>query len=588
MRSSVKRSALVLAMALCVAAPGLALTNIATGVTGGIGIAADPGGNTVYYVDWNGGTLKRITLSPPDCIAPACAVTTIASGLSHPQDVALDTANNVAYVTTRDDAGTTGKLWRIELTAPFAKTLVTFNFGAPHQIALDAATDTAYTVGYDSGILWKVQLSTGIKKKIFTGLQKPIGLAVTADRTRAYVTEETPGRINEIEIATAKSLRTIAIGATPFYLTWADPTESSLYVVRRGTKDIQRVDLPTSATVTALSGLPALPSGVAVHPFGGAIYVAADNVVVRENLGTLPATEPVFLGVGNIPSSSIDLVDGYATTPAGYFMQVKDAPFGGTLNIFGNFTTFAAIGTHYRVMVRRNGGPEAPLVQSWTMARWDPVSSMYKSFTVIPDSDGRYAIPPEYPSTPHRLLPAFLMMRWPTSLNGLYELRVEVYQQSGASFVDKTFMIPTGNKLTLRVDNDPPVVALNGIYQLGLPNPVGTCAIVSAPPSTFQLQITAHDPNGHLLSYSAVAYWGNNKSGTVIPGVGYSAQDGPRTWFGVTNLKAPAAGWAAQCNCAHSFFVHASKRTTDGYSYVYYSSAHRSITIMNTGTTCAP
>ena len=571
-----------------IAAPA-AFVNVATGVGAGVGIAADPAGGAVYYVEWNGGTLRRLALSPPECTAPACAVTSIATGLAHPQDVALDTASGFAYVTTRDDVGTTGSLWRVALTPPHTRTLVTFNLGAPHQIALDPATDTAWVVGYDAGILWKITLSTGSKVAVATGLLRPIGLAVNAARTRAYVTEETPQRVNEIDLATGVSLRTIAVGATPFYLAWADPTQASLYVVRRGPRDLYRVDLPTSAGAVALSGLPVLPSGVALNPLIGGLFVAADAVIVRDDLGVLPATEPVFLGVGNIPSTSIDRTHGYATTAPTYFFRVTDAPFGGTLNLFGNFTTFSSIGTHYRVMMSSDGGLTwAPLRTSWTMYRWNIAAARYDPATIAPDADGRYAIPPEYPATPHRLYPVFLMMQWPSGANGLYRFMVEVYQQTGATFQNRTHLLPApANGLTLRVDNTSPDAEIVNIFQHGSATPVSACAVVTAPvsnPARYDLSINARDPNGHLLSYHAVAYWENNKSSTVIPTVSYAAQDGPRTWYGVTNLRGPMPnGWPANCNCAHTFRLRVTKRTTNGYNYVYAREATRSITVQNTG-----
>ena len=39
-----------------------AFTNIATGLNGAVGIAADPTGSAVYFTEWNTGALKRIAL----------------------------------------------------------------------------------------------------------------------------------------------------------------------------------------------------------------------------------------------------------------------------------------------------------------------------------------------------------------------------------------------------------------------------------------------------------------------------------------------------------------------------------------------
>ena len=588
--------AAVACIALMASPAHAAMNTVVAGVGAGIGIAADPSGNSVYYVEWGAGNLKRIDLAPGCDTAPpgTCAVATVMSGLSHPQDVALDPAHNAAYVTTRDDLGTTGKLWRIDLTTSVA-TLVTFNLGAPHQIALDVATNTAYVVGFDSGRLWRIDLATGSKTTVVSGLGHPVGLAITADRTTAYVTEQTPPRLSRIDLATG-TRTTVTGGLTsPFYLHWTDAAQTTLLLVQRDpANNVQRVDIPTSAIAPAITGLPSRPSAIALNAAGGAAYVATNDTITRVDLADLPIGEPVFIAVGNVPSTKI--VDGYATTDPGYFLQVKDAPFGGTLNILGNLSNFRSLGaTHYRVNVSKDGAPPQALDLSWNAYRWNPVTSEYELTGVGPiPGDTRYAIPVEYPTAPHRWIPAFLMMQWPSGDNGLYTFSVEIFAQTGpATFTDLTFTLPAAkNSLTLKVDNTSPAVDLVSIYQHGSAVPVAPCQIVSAPvlsPARYDVKITAHDPNGHMYSYGVIALWGDNASGTVIPTETYAThvnEDGPRLWNGEVNLRGPAAGWAASCNCAHTFIVTAWKRTINGYGRLYWEDSHQSITINNTGVSC--
>jgi len=169
-RSAVPRArAAVLAAAIgLLAGAAHAFTNIATGLSAAIGVAADPSGTAVYFTEWNTGALKKITLVPGCTAATPCPVTIVASGFSHPQDVALDVAHNAAYVTTRDDPGTTGALWKVDLTSG-TRTLITFNLGAPHQIVLDVPTDSAYIIGFSVGRLWRVDLLTGSKTTVMSG-----------------------------------------------------------------------------------------------------------------------------------------------------------------------------------------------------------------------------------------------------------------------------------------------------------------------------------------------------------------------------------------------------------------------------------
>jgi len=577
-----------------------AFTNIATGLNGAVGIAADPTGSAVYFTEWNTGALKRIALTPGCTAATPCPVTTVASGFSHPQDVALDLAHGNAYVTTRDDAGTTGALWRVDL-ATGTPSLVTFNLGAPHQIALDVPTNSAYVVGFSSGRLWKINLATGSKTTILSGLVNPVGVAFTADRTRAYVTEQSaPGRLTAVDINLRTRIGTVANGLlNPFYLNWTDPAQSALYIVERDPNNrVLRYDVPSSITAPVITGLPFRPSGIALDIGGGAAYVSTNASVVRVDLAALPSA-PVFLGVGNVPSTSIG-ADGYATTPPGYFLQVKDVPFGGTLNIFGNFTNFVALGaTHYRVNVSYAGGPAAPVLATWGAARWNPVTSLYETAPVAPlPGDDRYAIPSEYlAGHPERWYPPFLMVRWPSGANGLYTFSVQIFSLSGTTWTDLTPLLPAAaNQLTVRIDNDPPDVDITQIYLMSPFTAIQACDIVGPPtfPAVlnprYQVRIRAYDPNGHMLNYGVVVYWGHNQSSVVIPTENYQPghvdADGPRLWRGVSNLLGPAAGWPACRNCAHTFFVDAWKRTIDGYGYILHRNAHQSITINNTTNTC--
>jgi DNA-binding beta-propeller fold protein YncE len=592
-----KRAVLALSLGLlCQTAQ--AFTNMATGVAGGIGIAADPSGSAVYYVEF-GGALKRIRLTPPGCTAATpCPIDTVASGFSHPEDVALDTVHNLAYVTTRDDPGTTGALWSVDLTTG-VRTLIAFNLGAPQQIVLDVPTNSAYIVGFDIGRLWKVQLDTGSKTTLMSGLGHPVGVAVTADRARAYVTEQSPSRLALIDLATHTRISNVATGLTsPFFLQWTDPAQTALFLVQRDpVNNVLRFDVPSSIIAPVITGLPVRPSAIAVNALAGVAYVATNDFVVRVDLNVLPMAEPVFLAVGNVPSTSI--IDGYATTTPGYWYQVKDSPFGGTLNIFGNLSNFKSLGaTHYRVKVSKDGGAPTTLTNTWTTGHWNPVTSVFESAPIAPiPGDDRYLIPAEYPTFPQRWSPPFLMMRWPSSVNGMYTFSVEIWQLSGAIWTNLTALLPPAkNQLTLLIDNDPPDVDLLNIYwhnDVAHTSPIPACTIVKNPPFTtnvFDFQLRAYDANGHLLSYTLTGYWGHNLSGTVIPTDSYSSHinaDGLHLWRGQFNLIGPLpAGWAAPCNCAYTFFVGAWKRTIDGYSYLSYREAHQSITIDNTGIAC--
>ena len=582
---------IILMTALAVPAFAVTQTDIATGLSGAIGIAADPGGNAVYFVEFNSGTLKRLATTP-GCTLITCTPTVVASGFQHPEDVALDLVHNAAYVTTREGPGAlnTGALWRVDLGTGLPA-LVTFNLEAPQQIALDVPANKAYVTGFSGGRLWEIQLDSGSHVPIVSGLVNPIGVVLTADRTRAYVSEQSPTpRVTAIDVATRTNLGpVVGSGLTsPFFLRFTDPAESALFVVQRDpANSVMRIELPTSSTSTPITGLPFRPSALTVDLLRAAVYVATDSKIVRVDRSELP-DQPVFLAVGQIPSTDID-TDGYATSTNP--LPVQDAPFGGTVDIIGNFTNFKALGaTHYRVLVSRDGGAFTPLNLSWNAQLFNIASGHYVPTPVAPDIDGRYALPAQ----PELWLPLFQLMRWPTGSNGLYSFRVELYKPGAAAgtWDDLTPLLAVGNQLALRVDNDLPEAEILHLYQTGASdaNFIKACQIVSSGTSHFEVKFNAHDPNGHLASYRVYALFGNNSSATVVPIQTYATHvnaDGLHHWNGVVNLRGPTGGWAATCNCAHTFVLEVWKRTTDGRNALQRRDWHQSITINNiTAPTC--
>src|SRR5262249_62353824 len=70
-------SVLALGLALCNPAKAATTIDMATGVTAGVGIASDPVNANIYYVEFNGGTLKRIHITPGCDLTspPTCPIT---------------------------------------------------------------------------------------------------------------------------------------------------------------------------------------------------------------------------------------------------------------------------------------------------------------------------------------------------------------------------------------------------------------------------------------------------------------------------------------------------------------------------------
>ena len=137
------------------------------------------------------------------------------------------------------------------------------------------------------------------------------------------------------------------------------------------------------------------------------------------------------------------------------------------------------------------------------------------------------------------------------------------------------------------IDNVWPSVSIDTIWHGMGVNPVGTCGIVNTGVDGFTFHITAVDPDQHLLSWSLIALWGDNKS-KAVDADNYNNHVSPtRLWAGVSG-NVPAALWMSTDPsdpvfshwCAHTFVLGVWDRTIDGWTNIHYAEYHKSITIM--------
>lgn len=298
-------------------------------------------------------------------------------------------------------------------------------------------------------------------------------------------------------------------------------------------------------------------------------------------LATLPSYPGgaglAFAGVGLVPKNYI--FGGYANINMPSYYVATDAPFGGKLNVFGNWPYLRARGAaSYKVWYRRNPGAWAELKQTWTNfqfigGNWVPVA-------VGPDPvTGRYAVPS---AAIIWYLPN-LLVGWQSDQfpDGLYDLRLALFNAAGNPIAD-----PPANLLRLAVINTPPEVKINRVLYNGVEQ--NACSIVrqGLAPSGFTFDISATDGRGALGTFVLQAIHGANLSEAIYSD-GYSShvnESGPHLWNGVSNLIVPvvppAARWRAPESCAYSFILSASSRSQNGYGLVFpYVDYHVSLTI---------
>lgn len=503
----------------------------------------------------------------------------IGTGYNQPEDIALSSDGQHAYVTERN-----GNFLRVDLADADrgrAQQLVS-GLTAPHQIAMDELHGYAYTVEFaTSGRLLQIDLNSGTLTTLATDLDHAIGLAMTGDGAYAYVSEQSGsgGRIRRIELASGNK-ETIRTGLTaPFFLRWTDPGESGLLFTERAPANrVMRLDLSDGSFATQLiSNVPHLPScAVVINPFR--LLVCSDQVISQLDLdqSVYTATGPILLGIGHVPFDRI--FDGYADTTGdpGYFFQVKDAPFGGTLPIMLNHRRAYDNGARYYKLSVDGSEPR----QSFNDYKWSTSGNRFNLTTTNPSSGGYYRLrrPNElwyHPWLGYRLQTGALS-------NGLHTITVQLFGSASAASAMGSYTID------VRIDNTLPEAAIEQVVHLlpgGGQEIVGTCGIVTTETDQFRFRITARDNEGHLRNWNLRAFWGDNQS-AAIDSDSYSPVPS-RQWTGPASQLVPAAAWAATVpgdptsrRCAHTFRLTVWDRVIDGYRHIHRESYQKSITLL--------
>lgn len=546
---------------------------ITTGLGGVIGSDYIQSLNQIVFVEFSG-KISAIDLTPRHYHV-------LGSGYSQPEDIAVSKDGRHAYVTERS-----GDLVRVDLLNAdrIHATVVSAGMTAPHQLALDEAHNQAYLVEFaNPGHLYRIDLTSGAKTPVVGTLQSAIGLALTDDLKFAYVTEQLAsghGKLSRIDLTTGISTPLYTSTTAPlFFLTWADPGGTALYVTERDPANrVWRVDLAISppSVLQIAGGVPARPSSTVVTS-PSTLLLCSDSVVSQLDLTGFAATGPILLGIGFVPVDHITA--GFATTDPGYFFQVKDSPFGGTLPLMINHD--AAYAPPYNARYYKVFVDGAQPLQSFSDYLWNGTNFVLQ--TTHPALGGFYPV-----RSPGQLwYNHWLGYMLDTSgiSNGLHVLDVELYTSGGIQIP-----IPPGviHSVQVQVDNGWPIAQIGQIMHDG--SPVGTCAIVKSGTDGFTFQVTAFDSAQHLLSWNLAAMWGDDKSGPIASDQYNPGHVSPsRLWPGISGVFVPPPGpspWHAtvpgdptSTHCAHTFYLTVWDRTIDGYNYLHRSDYHKSITI---------
>ena len=536
------------------------ITDILTGLSGAGGCAFQSATSELYYVEYGGNFSKTSPISPVH--------TVIGTGYTNPEDVELSADGLHAYITERS-----GDLVKVSLASAnrSAATVVTGGMVAPQQMALDEAHDNAYVVEYaPSGHLYQVNLTSGIKTPIAVTLTNAVGLVVTGDGQYAYVSEQTSpsGRIRKIKLSDG-SATLVATGlVAPFFLTFEDAGETSLFVAERDPAErVTRVDLITNLTSVVASGFSSRPGAVALMS-SSRMLVHGETTLSIVDFLPFVASGPLFMAFGFIPVTNViqppgpnqGLAD--TTTPPGYFYQVKDTPFGGTLPIMINYPAATAAGaTYYRITI-----DGAVRMDTWSDEEWNGTTFVPVTIspTVVNGQPGFYPVR----TAPFQFInPALGSLVDSTTIsNAVHTIQVQFVKPNPVPFIPVPIIVATSAAVLFRVDNNP-CKAMLGAPKVGA-NVADACGILRYvnPTDVVTLPFTATQANNFAdYSYSLIRGH-NNPPPPAISGATsgqVSAATNPGAFTGtVAGLLGPCAagGMAA---FAESLYVAA--RANNGW-----------------------
>ncbi len=537
----------------------------------------------LYVADSGTGAISAVA-------AHSFVTTLLGGGYNAPSDVELSVDGFHAYVTENP-----GTLLRLALTNMnrAAATVVASGLNGIDQVALDEAHGYAYVAEFTGSHIQRVNLSTGVKTVVAT-INFPRGVLVTSDGRFLYASSDA-GTITRFDLVTNTNV-VIASGLNgPRHLTWADAGESTiLFPVPNPSGTVMKADLTTSpATVTAIAG-PTSPNPYSVAVLSSNQLLIADANDVSEvdlTASVFSAAGPIFLGIGFVPADATHLPNGYADTTVdpSYFFQVKDSPFGGTLPLMINWQGARSLGANfYQVFIQGPMGPPVQVTQPFNDYLWSVPLNEFELVATSPLPGGYYPLR----SAGQIWLNFWLGLLLDTTgqPNGLNTISIKLFSETlpNAEIGHDT---DPGRFASVVIDNTVPVANIQQILQQPGNVPVGTCAIVSTGTPTFTFRVTASAPRSHLLGWSLVAYWGDNKSETISSD-SYSNHISPtRLWAGITNVVIPPPGptpWNAtvsgdptSTHCAHSFFLDAWDRVINGWGYIHgVASYQKSITLL--------
>jgi hypothetical protein len=322
----------------------------------------------------------------------------------------------------------------------------------------------------DSDRLVKIDPQSGVTTVVVSGLNLGVGLLIDEAQKIAYVSNQS-GELYSVDLANPAPLLRPLLGVSPLtgpsgFMTWADDTNSAFYVtVPNPVNEVIRVDLNslTRSVMLDSADCPADPWSVEVLS-DSRLFLASDRELGDIKLAF--ASGELVMGIGLVPFQFInnpsmipppaadDMGKADTTRAAGYFYQVHNVPFGGSLNLMINHSKANTDGIKsYRITFTNANGVSRTITDPFTDLQWRATGGDPKWVPTTTNSTGTAGAPPNafaVRGANEYWYNAYLGAIIHTNIgdNGLCTLRVEFFDASGA-------LLPgfTSTK-QLRIDNN--------------------------------------------------------------------------------------------------------------------------------------
>ena len=239
-------------------------------------------------------------------------------------------------------------------------------------------------------------------------------------------------------------------------------------------------------------------------PDGHFDFLVPGDKIIPKPIVAAPATGFRFGTVGLIPCDAAHFEKGYVSTQASDpIPNLTHRPLRGTLRIFGLFAPTLQV-AKYKFEIAETTADYISaqsasldwkeLAEPLTNHSWDPVKSFWRAEVMGPDPITHLYKnidkEPEDNWMEHALKLEWNSVNYP---DGFYVLRITALNQNNNPIVinNAPLMLETP---IMRIDNSPPKVEIQAPQAL-------ECGKVVSANRTLMFNITAHDPQGHVLNW---------------------------------------------------------------------------------------